>query len=1004
MNRKSQAMGWIFILLVVVIGATFYVRSLAKNQIQAEVSRTTELAVEQLKDRVETFISERIIALQAVGIFYENSQEVTEGEFEDYVRKTTENVPGFQAIEYIDKDYIIEQVFPLKQNRKDYGRDIKTSQAEKALMDKSKDREQVVLGDPLELVQGGLGFMVYVPVFRKEQFDGCIRGIFRVEDLLRFFLTPETENQFSLSIRDSTGKQIYQSSDSTTSPEALTVGRTMTIADKTWQIEIGQKGEALVAKTRIYDLGILTFGLLFVVAVGSLVWFLSRRSDLLEQEVERRTRKLEERTRDLDEARQQLAQSEERHRLLVHGLDAIVWEADATGRHFTFVNQRAESILGYPVQQWLTQPDFWPAHVHSEDGDRAAEFYQAALTGRQTIECEYRMTAADGRTVWLRESAQAVTANGQVTGLRGFMVDITERKRAEVELQKAKDVAEAATRAKSDFLANMSHEIRTPMNAIIGMTGLLLDTELTPEQREFVETTRISSDALLTIINDILDFSKIESGKLALEQHPFDLRECIEESLDLLASKAAEKGLDLAYLIEDHTPSTVIGDITRLRQILVNLLSNAVKFTHTGEVVISVNGGWRMADGGLKEVVSSPPTTTPRREPDDASGSFIPPSAIRHPPWYEIHFAVSDTGIGIPPDRLDHLFQSFTQLDASTTRRYGGTGLGLAISKRLAEMMGGTMWVESEPGRGSTFHFTIVVEAAPSQPRVYRRADQPSLTGKRVLIVDDNETNRRILTLQAQSWGMLPAVAASGLEALQRIDHGEYFDVAILDMHMPEMDGMTLAEEIRRQRDGQAVPLVMLTSIGHRDTAKRSVEFAAFLTKPIKQSHLYNVLINVFENHVVKTQPATIPRQIDPRLAQRLPLRILLVEDNTVNQRVALRILERMGYRADLAANGLEVLQVLKRQAYDVVLMDVHMPEMDGLEATERICRQWPKPLRPRIIAMTANAMQGDREECLAAGMDDYISKPVRPEELQAALERCHPPALTDLIPSTRNS
>jgi PAS domain S-box-containing protein len=620
-------------------------------------------------------------------------------------------------------------------------------------------------------------------------------------------------------------------------------------------------------------------------------------------------------------------------------------------QQIVFFNQGAERMFGWQAQDLMGKDlaVLMPQRFRAGHAERVAGFRHGERSARRMGERGTIYAVRKDGSEFPAEATISKSESGGRLILTAILQDVSERMAHERELEMARDKAEAAMQAKSMFLANMSHEIRTPLNAVIGMTSLLLRTDINEEQRDYTETIRSSSEALLAIINDLLDYSKLEVGRLDLERHAFEVRRCVEEALDLLAPGAGEKGVDLAYMIEPGVPATILADATRLRQILVNLLSNAIKFTHHGEVVVTV--------------------------------SATPLGAGR----YRLDVAVRDTGIGIPPERIDDIFASFTQVDASTTRKYGGTGLGLAISRRLAEMMGGSLVAESEVGRGSTFLLSVQLEAFDDQlaEDVLRERALP-VRGRRILIVDDNATSRRILLKQALMWGMEAQAAASALEAIDLVRHGHPFDVAVLDMQMPGMDGARLAAELRKQRGGRTLPLVLLTSVGQRPRAAAEGEgvFAAWLNKPIKPAALLEAL-----QQVLGQQQATAAPQ-PQRQAQQGPsgLDILVAEDNTINQKVIRQLLRHLGYRADVVGNGAEAVEALERQDYPVILMDMQMPEMDGLEATRRLRRRVRGANAPWIIAMTANAMPGDRERCLDAGMDDYVPKPIELAVLERAL------------------
>ncbi|MBA2340143.1 MAG: PAS domain S-box protein [Pyrinomonadaceae bacterium] len=661
-------------------------------------------------------------------------------------------------------------------------------------------------------------------------------------------------------------------------------------------------------------------------------------------------------------AEEALKESERRFRSVAQSANDAIIAADSHGRIISW-NKGARTIFGYTEDEainrqiTLLMPERY-REAHQKGMARHTATGESHVIGNTV---ELHGLRKDGSEFPL-ELSLATWKTGDETFYSSIIRDITERKRIEAELEQARDAALESARLKSEFLANMSHEIRTPMNGVIGMTGLLLDTKLDDEQREFAETIRSSADSLLTIINDILDFSKIEAGKLHFETLDFDLRNTVEMTVELLAERAQSKGIELASLVESNVPTSVRGDAGRLRQVLINLVSNAVKFTETGEVIVRAS----------KESETETHLIT--------------------------RFAIEDTGIGISKEAQRGLFQAFTQADGSTTRKYGGTGLGLAISKQIVELMGGEIGVESVPGEGSTFWFTVrlekqtdKVEAAPVAPRA-------DLHGLRVLVVDDNATNRKILLHQTVSWGMIPAEAADAASALELLraaaEARAPYEVVLLDLQMPAMDGFSLARAIKSDKKIASVRLVLMPSFGQRGDgqAAREAGIIAYLTKPVRQSQLFDCLTTVMSD-ALDAPLASAPAKLVTRhslneIKHSFRSRVLIAEDNPVNQKVAARQVSGLGYRADVVANGLEAVEALSKMPYDIVLMDCQMPEMDGYEAATEIRRREGSNKHTVIIAMTANALEGDREKCLAAGMDDYLSKPIRIEELRQMLER----------------
>ncbi len=654
-------------------------------------------------------------------------------------------------------------------------------------------------------------------------------------------------------------------------------------------------------------------------------------------------------------------------RVLLDQLPDYIYAKD-TSHRFLVANEALAKRMGAGSAEELlgrTDFDYYPPKLAAKYAQDEQEIMQ---TGRAVINREESTIDAVTKQAIIHLTSEVPfhDENGRVIGLVGIGHDISARKRAEADAMKAKEAAEAANRSKSEFLANMSHEIRTPLNGVIGMADLVLDTELTLEQREYLDIVKLSADSLLGVINDILDFSKIEAGKIDLEQVDFSLRGCLEAALRTLAFRASEKGLELLCEFDPQAPEFVRGDPTRLRQIVVNLVGNAIKFTHKGEVELQVR--WEPM-----EIRSAGGTETSK-----------------------FHFIVSDTGIGISLEQQKTILAPFSQADSSTTRKYGGTGLGLSISSRLAEMMGGKLWLESESGIGSRFHFSVQLgvaekEADATQPSVSFEA----LQGLRVLIVDDNRTNRNILEAMLRRWGMDPTVEANGEAALASMarayETGQSFALVLADSFMPNMDGFEMIERIRGSSQASPASIMMLSSAGRQGEVKRCQELgvAAYLTKPVRQSELREAIAAAVSPQV---HDSTAPREIHPRPqtnpAPQAPLHVLIVEDNLVNQRLVVRLLQKRGHAAKVAGDGREAMAALETEKFDLVFMDVQMPVMDGYETTAMIREKEKASGKHQIIvALTAHAMKVERERCLNVGMDYYLAKPIRPRELDDIID-----------------
>ncbi len=939
---------------------TFSLYLALSAQEQNYVTRTIDNHAAGMEHAMEVEIKERTLALERMAERWRQRAAAFK-EWQADARRYVSDFEGYKAIEWVDATHHIRWVEPLTGNEASLNRNLAADPAQRASLEAAREQRTARVSRTIDFARGQRGLLIYVALYRKEQFDGFMVGAVRIEPLLNAIVPDNIKSDYLVSIFDG-NSEIYRNDAETNAPNENNPWseRIIDLPGVSWRARIEPRPYMLSRLHSRVPEATLLVGLLLSVLLAWAIHLVgqSRRRT---REAVRTNHKLEREIAQRERTEEHLQGSEERYRELVDRSLGLICTHDTEGRLLS-VNPAAARALGYKPEE-LTERSLSDIIAPETEPQLRASLRQVREQG--TASGLMRVIRKDGtECVWVFNNLFCQEA-GRAPYVLGHAQDVTKLKQMERELAKARDAALESARLKSEFLANMSHEIRTPMNGVVGMANLLLDTNLTPEQRDFVETIQSSSESLMIIINDILDFSKIEAGKLQFETVDFDLRHSLESVIELFAEMAHKKRIELASLVNSNVIASLRGDPGRLRQILTNLIGNAVKFTERGEVFARVT-----QESDAEDVVT-------------------------------LRFSVTDTGIGISPEAQARLFHAFIQADGSITRKYGGTGLGLTITKQLVELMGGKIGLESEEGKGSTFWFTARLEKQPASARV-ETVPRASLEGLRILLIDDNQTNRRIMVHQTESWGMSAQEAESGARALEMLrdasERGQAFDVVVLDLMMPQMDGFTLARAIKNDKTIAPTRLVLMPSFGQRGHGRKAQEagIGAYLIKPVRQSEFFDCLATVMAEPQITSDaaseaPATsklVTRHTLEEAARGAGVRLLIAEDNLVNQKVILSQIERLGYQADVVANGTDALDALARASYALVLMDCQMPVMDGLNATAEIRRREGYDRHTPIIAVTANAMQGERERCLDAGMDDYLAKPVKKQELADALAR----------------